>query len=326
RRRIEPGHLPERTIPIGGAHRVVVHRDSARRFLRVSTLTSGYHGVVHALTADLPTQLHQHATGTGVHVIHRRARVGRIGDHQLATIVPTPRLPERRDQLRQELKPVFLADHRAAESGVLGEVVPSDVGPRVHLMHQTVHDVTDTRAYLELPRCQHSRVLDTGHAVLARQPDRPVRHHILTGGVNAEVTQPDPLDDTVSERYTALHEYFVAERCQRVAASVWPPVTIGFQVERRHHRRTLHLVATEHRRLGAHIASPDRYLNPLGVNTRLAGRANTSTRPPRVRAAHRRQNRLPDRPHGTTTSVGSPISSSMSAHVACAPKTSDHDA
>src|SRR5690606_38933103 len=148
-------------------------------------------------------------TGTGVHVIHRRSRIGQIRDHQLATIVPTPRLPERRDQIRQERKPIFLADHQETENADIGEIDTNNVGPRVHLMHQTVHDVTDTRAYLELPRCQHSRVLDASHAVLARQPDRPVRHHILAGGVNAEVTQPDPLDDTVSERYTALHEYFV---------------------------------------------------------------------------------------------------------------------
>src|SRR5690606_20068798 len=153
-------------------------------------------------------------------------------------------------------------------------------------MHQAAHNVTDTRAYLELPRRQHSRVLDASHAVLACQPDRPVRHHILTGGVNAEVTQPDPFDDAVSERYTALHEYFVAERCQRVSNPVWPPVAICFQVERRHHRRAFYLVATEYRRFGAHIASPNRYLNPLGIYARLAGRANTSTRPHLVRAAH----------------------------------------
>src|SRR5690606_16156437 len=193
-------------------------------------------------------------------------------------------------------------------------------------MHQTAHDVTDTRAHLELPRSQHSRVLNPGQAVLPRQPYRPIWHHILTGGVNAEIAQPDPLDDTVSERDTALHEYFVAQRCQRVAYPVWPPVPIGFQVERRHHRRARHLIATEHRRLGAHIASPDRYLNPLGVNAGLAGRANTSARPHLVRATHRLQKRLADRPHGTITSVGSPISSSMSAHVACAASTSDHDA
>src|SRR5690606_42052428 len=52
-------------------------------------------------------------------------------------------------------------------------------------------------------------IFDARHAVLACQPDRPVRHHILAGGVNAEVTQPDPLDDPVSERDTALYEYFV---------------------------------------------------------------------------------------------------------------------
>src|SRR5690606_31482899 len=193
-------------------------------------------------------------------------------------------------------------------------------------MHQTIHDVTDTRTYLELPRSQHSRVLDASHAVLARQPDRPVRHHILTGGVDAEIAQPDPLDDTVTERDTALHEYLVAERRQGIADAVWPPVAIGFQVERRHHRRPFHLVATEHRRLGAHIASPDRYLDPFGINARLTGRANTSARPHLVRATHRLQKRLADRPHGTITSVGSPISSSMSAHVACAASTSDHDA
>src|SRR5690606_10111492 len=128
-------------------------------------------------------------------------------------------------------------------------------------MHQTAHDVTDTRAHLELPRSQHSRVLNTGHAVLARQPYRPIWHHILTGGVNAEIAQPDPLDDTVSERDTALHEYFVTERCQRVAYPVWPPVPIGFQAERRHHRRARHLSPPAHRPLRAHTASPARPRN-----------------------------------------------------------------
>src|SRR5690606_19760431 len=168
---------------------------------------------------------------------------------------------------------------RAARRAVLVEAGPPEVGPRVSRLHRTVPAVTATGAYLELPRREHPRIFDASHAVLARQPDRPVRHHILTRGVNAEITQSDPLDDPVAERDTALHEYFVAERSQRVTDAVRPPVAIGFQVERRHHRRTLHLVATEHRRLGTHIASPNRYLNPLGINTRLARRANTSARP-----------------------------------------------
>src|SRR5690606_10675254 len=167
---------------------------------------------VHALTADLPAQLHQHATGTGAHVIHRRARIGRSGNHQLATIGPTPRLPDRSDHLGHELKSALHANHSPAARDVLRRVLPDAAGPQVHLMRQTAHDVTDTRAHLELPRSQHSRVLNTGQADLARQPYRPIWHHILTGGVNAEIAQPDPLDDTVSERDTALHEYFVTER------------------------------------------------------------------------------------------------------------------